>query len=121
MFNESVKLVIFLNLLINFSNLKDKIYRETQNSDVVRSDNDSDELESGKGYPYFRLKSPSCKRKFAHNALNVEKYIEAAIHTTDRRLLKRQIEQEIETIEDNNIIVRRTYKRVYGKSKKRYS
>ena len=50
------------------------------------------------------------------NALNFEKYIvEAAIHTTDRRLLKRYIEQEIEAIEeDNNITVEEPIKGFSG-------
>ena len=85
-----------------------KFIEKLKDSDVARSDNDSDELESlVKDYPYFQSgRVLLAKEKFAHNALNVEKYIvEAAIHTTDRRLLKRYIEQEIETIEeDNNII-----------------
>ena len=86
-----------------------KFIEKLKDSDVARSDNDSDELESlVKDYPYFQSgRVLLAKEKFAHNALNFEKYIvEAAIHTTDRRLLKRYIEQEIEAIEeDNNITV----------------
>ena len=87
---------------------KTKFIEKLKDPSVTKLDNDLDELESlVKDYPYFQSgRVLLAKEKYAYNALNVEKYIvEAAIHTTDRRLLKKYIEREIQTInEENNFI-----------------
>ena len=76
---------------------------------VTKLNDDSNELESLiKDYPYFQTgRILLAKEKYAHDTLDVKKYIaEAAVHTTDRRLLKKYIEQEIQTInEESNYIV----------------
>ena len=82
---------------------------------VTKLNDDSNELESLiKDYPYFQTgRILLAKEKYAHDALDVKKYIaEAAVHTTDRRLLKKYIEQEIQTIneEGNYIIEKETIK-----------
>ena len=88
---------------------KIKFIEKLKDPTVAKLDNDLDELESlVKDYPYFQSgRVLLAKEKYANNALNVEKYIvEAAIHTTDRRLLKKYIEQDIQAIdEENNFIV----------------
>ena len=88
---------------------KTKFIEKLKNTTVTKLDNDSDELETlVKDYPYFQSgRALLAREKYAHNAINIEKYIvEAAIHTTDRRLLKKYIEQEIQTInEENNFIL----------------
>ncbi len=88
---------------------KTKFIEKLKDPSVTKLDNDLDELESlVKDYPYFQSgRVLLAKEKYAFNALNVEKYIvEAAIHTTDRRLLKKYIEREIQTInEENNFMV----------------
>ena len=88
---------------------KTKFIEKLKDPSVTKLDNDLDELESlVKDYPYFQSgRVLLAKEKYAYNALNVEKYIvEAAIHTTDRRLLKKYIEREIQTInEENNFMV----------------
>lgn len=76
---------------------------------VTKLNDDLNELESLiKDYPYFQTgRILLAKEKYAHDSLDVKKYItEAAVHTTDRRLLKKYIEQEIPTInEESNYIV----------------
>ena len=76
---------------------------------VTKLNDDLNELESLiEDYPYFQTgRILLAKEKYAHDALDVQKYIaEAAVHTTDRRLLKKYIEQEIQTInEESNYIV----------------
>ena len=76
---------------------------------VTKLNDDLNELESLiKDYPYFQTgRILLAKEKYAHDTLDVKKYIaEAAVHTTDRRLLKKYIEQEIQTInEESNYIV----------------
>ena len=76
---------------------------------VTKLNGDLNELESLiKDYPYFQTgRILLAKEKYAHDTLDVKKYIaEAAVHTTDRRLLKKYIEQEIQTInEESNYIV----------------
>jgi len=76
---------------------------------VTKLNNDLNELESLiEDYPYFQTgRILLAKEKYAHDALDVQKYItEAAVHSTDRRLLKKYIEQEIQTInEESNYIV----------------
>ena len=88
---------------------KTKFIEKLKDPTITKLNNDSDELESlVKDYPYFQSgRVLLAKEKYANNALNVEKYIvEAAIHTTDRRLLKKYIEQDIQAIdEENNFIV----------------
>ena len=75
---------------------------------VTKLNDDLNELESLiKDYPYFQTgRILLAKEKYAHDTLDVKKYIaEAAVHTTDRRLLKKYIEQEIPTInEESNYI-----------------
>jgi len=84
---------------------KTKFIEKLKDPTVVKLDNDSDELESlVKDYPYFQSgRVLLAKEKYANKALNFEKYIvEAAIHTTDRRSLKKYIEQEIQTINEES-------------------
>ena len=84
---------------------KTKFIEKLKDPTVTKLDNDSDELESlVKDYPYFQSgRVLLAKEKYANKALNFEKYIvEAAIHTTDRRSLKKYIEQEIQTINEES-------------------
>jgi len=58
---------------------------------VTKLNNDLNELESLiEDYPYFQTgRILLAKEKYAHDALDVQKYItEAAVHSTDRRLLR---------------------------------
>ncbi|MAJ50829.1 MAG: hypothetical protein CMB82_04340 [Flammeovirgaceae bacterium] len=82
---------------------KTKFIEILKDPTATKLDNDLNELESLiKTYPYFQSgRILLAKEKHAHNALDVKKYIvEAAVHTTDRRLLKKYIEQEIQTMSE---------------------
>ena len=75
---------------------------------VTKLNGDLDELESlVETYPYFQSgRILLAKEKYAHNALDVKKYIvDAAIHTTDRRLLKKYIEQKVQIINEGSTFI----------------
>ena len=87
---------------------KTKFIEILKDPTVTKLNNDLDELESlVETYPYFQSgRILLAKEKYAHNALDVKKYIvEAAVHTTDRRLLKKYIEQKVQIIDEGSTYI----------------
>lgn len=87
---------------------KTKFIELLKDPTVTKLNGDLDELESlVETYPYFQSgRILLAKEKYAHNALDVKKYIvDAAIHTTDRRLLKKYIEQKVQIINEGSTFI----------------
>jgi len=87
---------------------KTKFIKLLKDPTVTKLNGDLDDLESlVETYPYFQSgRILLAKEKYAHNALDVKKYIvDAAIHTTDRRLLKKYIEQKVQIINEGSTFI----------------
>lgn len=87
---------------------KTKFIELLKDPTVTKLNGDLDDLESlVETYPYFQSgRILLAKEKYAHNALDVKKYIvDAAIHTTDRRLLKKYIEQKVQIINEGSTFI----------------
>ena len=84
---------------------KTKFIEILKDPTVTKLEIDLSELESlVETYPYFQSgRILLAKEKYALNAIDFKKYIvDAAVHTTDRRLLKRYIEQNVQIINEGS-------------------
>ena len=84
---------------------KTKFIEILKDPTVTKLDIDLSELESlVETYPYFQSgRILLAKEKYTLNAIDFKKYIvDAAVHTTDRRLLKRYIEQNVQIVNEGS-------------------